>query len=231
MMVRRFREVIARADLAPGQRVLDLGCGWGYGTLWAHRLGCRTTGIDLGMDQLAWGARMPEGGALGFVQADAMRIPYRDATFDRAISVEMMEHVYRPHRTAVFAEIARVMKPGGRIAISTPNTDSPVEVVKRVVMKWPALRRRLPSACFPEAVDDPDTYHPYRYHHPLAIGELTTRLEDAGFRVLGSSTFLWLFKTSPDALLGAGQWTERVVERLPLLRRLGATTLVWAERR
>src|SRR5436190_23485848 len=72
MMVRRFREVLERADLAPGQRVLDLGCGWAYGTLWARRLGARVAGIDLGMDQLAWARRALEGGDdLGLTAANA----------------------------------------------------------------------------------------------------------------------------------------------------------------
>lgn len=52
MMVRRFREVLEHADLRPGLRVLDLGCGWAYGTHWAHVSGCTVAGIDLGWDQL-----------------------------------------------------------------------------------------------------------------------------------------------------------------------------------
>jgi hypothetical protein len=98
-------------------------------------------------------------------------------------------------------------------------------------MRWPALRRRLPSACFPEASDDPGTYHPYRYHHPLALGELRGGLESAGLRVLGVKHFLWIFKTLPEALLGPATGLEWLAERTPLLGRLGATTLVWAERR
>lgn len=232
MMVRRFREVLAHADLAPGQRVLDLGCGWAYGTLWARELGCRVTGIDLGFDQLGWACRsLPQGATLGLTQANAKELPFRDATFDRAVSVEMMEHVFRPDRERVFVEIARVLKPGGRVALSTPNSSSPIELAKRLVMRWPALRRRLPSACFPEAADDAGSYHPYRYHHPLGRPELTARLEAAGFRVLGSRRFLWVVKTLPDALLAAGSAAERVAEAVPLVNRLGATTLVWAERR
>lgn len=232
MVVRRFREVLEHADLRPGQRVLDLGCGWAYGTHWARLLGCAVTGIDLGHDQLSWAARaMPDGGALGLVQANARQMPYAAATFDRAYSVEMMEHVFRPDRPRVLAEIARVLKPGGILAISTPNSNSPIEVAKRVLLRWPALRRRLPSACFPEASDDPGTYHPYRYHHPLTLGELRGGLETAGFRVLGTKRFLWVFKTLPDAVLAPATAVEWLAERTPLVERLGATTLVWAERR
>jgi len=232
MMTRRFREVIARADLKPGQRVLDLGCGWAYGTWWARSLGCVVAGIDLGLDQLRWAqGAIENGAALGLAQANARALPFRSASFDRAFSVEMMEHVFRPDRQIEFAEIARVLKPGGRLSLSTPNPSSPIEVVKRVAVSWPALRRRLPSSCFPEAADDPAAYHPYRYHHPLPLGELRARLERAGFRVDGARRFLWVPKTLPGALLGPGCFAEAIAEMLPLVNRLGATTLVWATRR
>ncbi len=231
MMTRRFHEVLARADLKPGQRVLDLGCGWAYGTLWAREQGCEVAGIDLGQDQLAWArAHLDPGRHLGLARADAAALPFRDGAFDRAFSVEMMEHVFRPDRSRVLAEIARVLKPGGRLALSTPNPASPNEALKRLAVRWPALRRRLPSACFPEAADDLAAYHPYRYHHPLTRRELITGLEGAGFRVLGLRSFLWVPKTLPESLLAAARVLERGAEAVPILDRLGATTLVWASR-
>ena len=232
MMVRRFREVLEHAELRPGLDVLDLGCGWAYGTHWARASGCRVAGIDLGLDQLQWANRsLPQGDGLRLVQANAKALPFRDASFDRAISVEMMEHVFRPDRAQVLAEIARVVRPGGRAAISTPNPASPIESVKRVAVRWPWLRRALPSSCFPEALDDAGAYHPYRYHHPLDPAELAAGLTAAGFDVLGARRFLWVMKTQPDALLAAGRAAESVAETLPLLNRMGATTLVWARRR
>ena len=232
MMVRRFREVLRRAELAPGQRVLDVGCGWAYGTHWARTLGCSVCGVDLAHDQLAWAVRgLPDGRGLGLAQANARELPFRAGAFDRVVSVETMEHVFRPDRPAVYAELARVLKPGGRLALSTPNPASPIEFAKRLAVRWPALRRRLPSSCFPEAADDLATYHPYRYHHPVTPRELVAGLAASGFEVLGMSRFLWVPKTLPGALLGAGRALEGGLEAVPLVRRLGATTLVWAARR
>jgi SAM-dependent methyltransferase len=232
MMVRRFREVLARAELQPGHRVLDVGCGWAYGTWWAHALGCKVAGVDLGLDQLAWAhAALDPGGDLGLTLANAKALPFLDATFDRVVSVEMLEHVFRPDRPQVLREIARVLKPGGRVALSTPNPASPIEAAKRVAVRWPSLRRRLPSSCFPEAADDRDRYHPYHYHHPLTLAELRSGLAAAGLEPLGAKRFLWVVKVLPAALLPAARATERVVEAIPGVNRFGATTLVWAARR
>ena len=232
MMTRRFEKVLARANLEPGLRVLDLGCGWAYGTLWARAQGCEVFGIDLGLDQLAWArANLDPERHLGLALANAAALPFPDRAFDRAVSVEMMEHVFRPDRPRVLAEIARVLQPGATLALSTPNPASPIEALKRLAVRWPALRRRLPSACFPEAADDLAAYHPYRYHHPLTRGDLRAGLEAAGFRVEGVQSFLWIPKTLPESLLAAARVLERGVEGLPGLDRLGATTLVWATRR
>ncbi len=223
--------MLTQAGLEAGHRVLDLGCGWAYGTWWARSRGCNVAGIDLGLDQLRWARHALESGlALGLSQANAKALPFGDASFDRAVSVEMMEHVFRPDREAVLSEIARVLKPGGRVAISTPNFDSPIEVVKRLAVRWPALRKRLPSSCFPEAGDDEAAYHPYRYHHPLTLAELAGGLAGAGLRVLGARRFLWVPKTLPDGLLGIGRASERVAESVPLVNRWGATSLIWAEK-
>lgn len=232
MMVRRFREVLEHAALEPGLRVLDVGCGWAYGSHWAQALGCEVCGIDLAHDQLAWARReLAEGARLGLTQANAKALPFRGGTFDRVFSVETMEHVFRPDRSAVYAELARVLKRGGRLALSTPNPASPIEAAKRLAVRWPALRRTLPSSCFPEAADDVTSYHPYRYHHPVLPSELVSGLTANGFEVLGTTRFLWVPKTLPGPLLGVGRLVERVLEALPFLRRMGATTLVWAARR
>jgi 2-polyprenyl-3-methyl-5-hydroxy-6-metoxy-1,4-benzoquinol methylase len=231
MMVRRFREVLEHAALEPGQAVLDLGCGWAYGARWIRTLGCRVTGVDLGLDQLRWAsAELDRGSDLGLVQANARALPFRDGAFDRVISVEMMEHVFRPDRARVIGEIARVLRVGGRLSLSTPNPASPIEVMKRLAVRWPMLRRSLPSSCFPEGADDRAAYHPYRYHHPLPLGELIQDLKSAGLRVAGARRFLWVPKILPDALLAPGRAAERVAEALPLVNRLGATSLVWAVR-
>lgn len=232
MIVRRIREVLQRSGFRRGDRVLDLGPGWAFGPYWASRSGARVVGVDLGLDQLQWAQRsLNPDRAFALVQANARELPFPDRSFDAVVSAEMMEHVFRPDRPRVLREAARVVRPGGAVAISTPNAASPVEIVKVLAVRWPALRKRLPSGCFPEAPDDGASYHPYRYHHPISARELAVGLAEAGFEVLGSTRFLWVVKTLPDALLPLARAAERVAEALPLVRRFGATTLVWGVRR
>jgi hypothetical protein len=99
-----------------------------------------------------------------------------------------------------------------------------------VAVAIPALRRALPSACFPEASDTETEYHPYRYHHPLTLSGLSAGLSGAGLRLLGARRFLWVMKTLSDGWFGPARAAEAVAESLPLVRRMGATTLVWAEK-
>jgi len=232
MIVRRIREVLERSGFRPGARVLDLGPGWSYGPLWASQSGAKVTGVDLGLDQLLWAQRaLNPARAFSLVQANAKALPFRDQSFDAIVSAEMMEHVFRPDRPQVLREAARVLRPGGSFAISTPNPHSPIERVKALAVRWPALRRRLPSGCFPEAADDAAEYHPYRYHHPISGADLARGLEAAGFAVAGVRHFLFVAKTLPDSLLGVARAAERFAEALPLVRGLGATTLVWGTKR
>jgi ubiquinone/menaquinone biosynthesis C-methylase UbiE len=232
MIVRRIREVFEHSGFKPGSRLLDLGPGWAFGPMWAANAGARVIGVDLGLDQLRWAQKtLNRAREFGLVHGDAGMLPFPDRTFDAIASVEMMEHVFRPDRPKVLREAARVIRPGGMIAISTPNAHSPIELAKVLVARWPALRRMLPSSCYPEAQDDAATYHPYRYHHPITSRDLARGLAGVGFEVLGVRQFMWVFKTLPDGLLPLGRVLERGAEALPLVRRLGATTLVWAVRR
>ena len=122
----------------------------------------------------------------------------------------------------------------GTICVSVASTGRPASrraaLVAATAVRWPALRRRLPSSCFPEAADEAAAYHPYRYHHPLPLAELNERLTRAGFAVEGALRFLFVAKTTPSFLLPAARAAEGIAERLPLARRLGATTLIWATR-
>jgi cyclopropane-fatty-acyl-phospholipid synthase len=109
------RRLMAKLRLAPGQRVLDIGCGWGGLALtMAETAGVRVTGVTLSQEQLAVAAnRARTRGLAG--QVEFRLEDYRDVEgpFDRIISVGMFEHVGPPNYQAYFDAIARLLTDEG----------------------------------------------------------------------------------------------------------------------
>lgn len=110
-----------RLGVRAGDRVLDLGCGFGRHAFESARCGARVVACDMSLAELKDVAGMFD--ALGFggttTNGDATRLPFADASFDRIIASEVLEHV--PDDEAAFAELARVLRPGGTIAVTVPT--------------------------------------------------------------------------------------------------------------
>ena len=118
---RQLRERLAElARLAPGESVLDVGCGTGTLALAAKRaVGAsgRVTGIDASPEMIAIAARKAAraGVEVGFETAAAERLPFADATFDAVLATLMLHHLPGPVRRECAREARRVLKPGGRM--------------------------------------------------------------------------------------------------------------------
>jgi SAM-dependent methyltransferase len=220
-------------DRGADARVLDVGSAWGFNVMALGRLGFRTVGIDIVPDQFATGKRIAEFNGLAFdvAGADASALPFPDGAFDYVTLVETFEHIFDDDRANAVAECRRVLRPGGRIVLSTPNHASLVERGKRFAVRHGWIRERLPSMCLPDAGTPRAAYHPYRYHRPLPDREIAALLTRAGFTVTHVSRFLFVLKNTPDALAGPWASVERVLERAPLIRRFAATVCVVAEKR
>jgi len=119
---------LERLEVRPGDLVLDAGCGEGRHCFGSLERGARVVGLDLDRDSLRLAARRLRGragelGRLGaMLQGDAFALPFRDGTFDRVICSEVMEHVH--DYVAAARELARVTRPGGRLAITIPTATS-----------------------------------------------------------------------------------------------------------
>ena len=110
-----FDECLARAPLA-GRRTLDAGCGYGLFSAAAAGRGALVVSLDIGERLVARArARARSGG----VVADACQLAIRDESFDIVIASEMIEHTPTP--TRAIDELARAVKLGGLLVITTPN--------------------------------------------------------------------------------------------------------------
>ncbi|MCI0452231.1 MAG: class I SAM-dependent methyltransferase [Candidatus Latescibacteria bacterium] len=232
MMMRRFMEVDRHLELAAGRRVLDVGSAWGFNVMALNALGFHAVGVDIVPDPFVVGKRIAEFNRIPFdvAGADARALPFGNARFDHVTLVETFEHIFAEDRPRAMAECFRVLRPGGRIVLSTPNHASLVERAKRVAVRHRWLRARLPSMCYPDLGTKRDDYHPYRYHRPLPDREIVALLEGAGFRVNAVSHFLFMLKSTPDSWYGPWTVLERTWERTPGVGALAATACVVASK-
>ena len=106
--------VLDRLSPRSGERILDIGCGTGRLTsqIPARATGCEVIGTDRSAAMLAQ-ARTHYAGAADFAQADGVALPFPDGTFDAVFSTATF-HWIKDH-DRLFAEIHRVLKPGGRL--------------------------------------------------------------------------------------------------------------------
>jgi SAM-dependent methyltransferase len=111
-------QFIARLQLKPDDRVLDVACGSGNLSIPAARAGAIVTGVDIATNLLeqAQARAESEGLKIQFDEGDAENLPYPDASFD--VVVSMYGAMFAPRPELVAPELVRVCRPGGRIAMA-----------------------------------------------------------------------------------------------------------------
>lgn len=116
-------EFINRLALQPGTRLLDVACGNGNLAIVAARIGATATGVDIAPNLLEEGRERAkvEGLTVQFDEGDAEQLPYPDANFD--VVVSMFGAMFAPRPELAAAELVRVCRSGGRIAMAnwTPS--------------------------------------------------------------------------------------------------------------
>jgi ubiquinone/menaquinone biosynthesis C-methylase UbiE len=178
---RALRERLAGlARLAPGEVVLDVGCGTGSLALAAkRRVGAEGTvvGVDASPEMIDLAARKAarERADVRFETAAAERLPFPEATFDAVLATLMLHHLPAPVRRECAREALRVLKPGGRMLAVDFSRPSP---------RKGGLLARL------------------HRHGGVSVDKMVALLRDAGFRIVetgsvGVSDLQYVLATSP----------------------------------
>jgi SAM-dependent methyltransferase len=114
---------VAGLGLPAGARVLDVACGTGNLAIPLARMGCVVTGVDIAANLLVQARERAEteGLEVRFDEGDAEALPYADASFDAVVS--MFGAMFAPRPEMVAAELARVLRPGGTLAMANWNPE------------------------------------------------------------------------------------------------------------
>ncbi|MCS7059797.1 MAG: methyltransferase domain-containing protein [Anaerolineae bacterium] len=123
---RRLKQAFEFADVQPGMRVLDVGCGRGEIVRHVARLGAHSFGVDYAQAAVNLSRRIMEreqrAGVYGLAQSDAKHLPFCSNVFDRVLLFDVVEHLYPWELDACLQQVWRVLKPGGRLIVHTaPN--------------------------------------------------------------------------------------------------------------
>lgn len=188
-MVRRRELARAALGAAPGERVLDVGCGPGfYVAELLEQVGSagRVVGIDASLAMLAAATRRCADAAnAGFLAANVASLPVADAAFDAALCVQVLEYV--PDVTAVLAGMRRALRPGGRLVVwdvdwSTVSWHSrDPDRMERVLRTWDA-----------------------HLSHPSLPRTLSSRLRAAGFQNISAAGHTFATTEASPETFGAG---------------------------
>jgi ubiquinone/menaquinone biosynthesis C-methylase UbiE len=136
LIVPMAEKLVDTADLQAGQRVLDVACGSGNAALAAARCGCEVTAIDYVPELLERGrARAAaEGLPVEFAEGDAEDLRFPDGAFDAVLSVVGV--MFTPDQERAAAELARVCRPGGTIAVANWTPTSFIGQIFRTVTRY-----------------------------------------------------------------------------------------------
>jgi cyclopropane-fatty-acyl-phospholipid synthase len=193
----KVRQTLAACAVRPGDRVLEIGCGWGaLAEVAAREFGAEVTGVTLSTEQLAWARRRLADAGLG---GELRLQDYRDIAdppFDAIASIEMFEAVGRRYWPAFFATVVARLKPAGTACIQT------------ITIRDDLFERYLRSTDFIQQYIFPGGLLPSRSAFRAAAGA-------AGLEVTGELVF------GADYAETLRRWRERFLAEENAVRALG----------
>ena len=144
-----IEHAVMRLSPRPGEAVLDLATGTGWTSRLVARRGAKVVGVDIaaGLLEAAERQALAERLSIRYLPGDAESLPFDDATFDAIVSTCGVMFASRPEAAA--KELARVVRPGGRIALTTWTSDGNLFKMFQVMKPYmPALAAPAPPSPF-----------------------------------------------------------------------------------
>jgi SAM-dependent methyltransferase len=200
--------VVDKAGLAPGDEVVDLGCGTGNAALIAASRGAQVIGVDAAprLLEVARERAQTEGVVLDLREGDLLALPVDDAAADVVVSVFGV--IFAPDPAQALQEIARVLRPGGRALVSAWIPAGPIDALLGAMGR--VVHRVTEAPARPRfAWHDPDTVRPLAVAAGLEL-EATTPSE------------LPIRASSPESYVAAGQEHPMARAVRPVVERAGA---------
>ncbi len=164
LLSRRLGQAFEVAEITPGMRVLDVGCGRGEILRHCARLGAHAYGVDYAPAAVRIAQELTPSdetaqGVVGVYQANAKSLPFPAGSFDRVLMFDLVEHLHPWELDQALAEARRVLRPGGQLVIHTaPNRwydryAYPVVRLVRILMGQGARYPKDPRAIIPANLD------------------------------------------------------------------------------
>ncbi len=170
-----WRDALVACRAGTGQKILDAGCGSGGASIEATKLGCIVTGLDASEPLLAVARkRLPD---VRFDRGDLEELPYRDEVYDAALAINSV--MYAADMARAIQELARVVRPGGRVVLTSWGKPEDCEMKVMLSAIGALLGPPKPGSGGPFALSAP--------------GALDSLLRAAGLRPVASGESVCVF--------------------------------------
>lgn len=129
----RVRKVLELYGPGPGERVVDVGCGWGTFSFELADVAAEVVGVDFSEKSIALCNRRLEQDPrdnLRFLCADGGATGLEEGSWDLVLAADLFEHLYPEDSVRVVAEAYRLLRPGGRFSVWTPHRGHILEILK-----------------------------------------------------------------------------------------------------
>jgi len=185
----RLEAALAHVKTEPGMNVLDIGCGRGESLIWLLRQGAKAWGLDYAPEALRLTsealqrAGLPVGQHYALLSANGRQLPFASESFDRALMLDIVEHLQPWELEQALAEAWRVLKQGGQLIVHTaPN-------LWYYQFGYPFFRlfQRLRGIQLPQ-----NPRHRFRSHSNVHVNEQSPRSLRRVLRQAGFESQVWL---------------------------------------